>query len=236
MANVFQLNGRDILTSIDPTASVSYHLDRRRQRFQARVTHTDSAGAQWTAELALLYRANEFGLQFILGQDWLTQQTRITDTQISTGPSYSSVHLDGLPVIAENINLCPQSYHCQPHNRVLRGLVAGPNLWGTIFSTVIYFHPKPPTIQSTAAILLGADWCRDVAIHSIGKYHQPTRYFIINSLQRTAPFLSPVTQRRPKLFRSRAPAPHRAAKIMIMIIKIMITSTIFNPLPFMLLP
>ncbi|KAJ7575173.1 hypothetical protein C8J56DRAFT_1124391 [Mycena floridula] len=90
----------------------------------------------------------------------------------SAGPpapsrSYCPVLLDGLPVTAENINMSPVSYHCRPHNHVVKALITGQDLYGTRFSTLLQLQPKPASLDTTADVLLGSDWLRDCAIHAI---------------------------------------------------------------------
>ncbi|KAJ7599480.1 hypothetical protein C8J56DRAFT_1040362 [Mycena floridula] len=124
----------------------------------------------------------------VLGQDWLTSthaldpfpqvqdppSSSVSSSAPTSAPSYSAVLLDSIPIAAQNINMSPISYHCRPHSRILKSLVTGPNLYGTVFSTSLSFHPKPATLETTADILLGTDWLRDCAIHALHmSYNRP---------------------------------------------------------------
>ncbi|KAJ7589813.1 hypothetical protein C8J56DRAFT_1047978 [Mycena floridula] len=63
--------------------------------------------------------------------------------------------------------MSPVSYHCRPHNRVVKALITGQDLYGTRFSTLLELQPKPASLDTTADVLLGSDWLRDCAIHAI---------------------------------------------------------------------
>ncbi|KAJ7598603.1 hypothetical protein C8J56DRAFT_1157746 [Mycena floridula] len=118
MNDKFYLNSASVPARISSDSSCSWHSDGRRQTFQANVAQVDASGHRFSAQVDLLYSSTASGL--VLGQDWLRRRIATpAEAAPSTAPtpsiskslSYSSVHLDGLPVVAENINLWPHSYH-----------------------------------------------------------------------------------------------------------------------------
>ncbi|KAJ7580061.1 hypothetical protein C8J56DRAFT_1103836 [Mycena floridula] len=79
------------------------------------------------------------------------------------------------------------SYHTQPHNCILKSLVTGPDLYGTVFSTTLSFNPKPAALEATADILLGADWLMACAIHTIQNMPVPASTNLVSSAEVGAP-------------------------------------------------
>ncbi|KAJ7586667.1 hypothetical protein C8J56DRAFT_1085207 [Mycena floridula] len=180
--NSYTLDGRTITVSLDPTSPSSFHRGIGRSRIlQGNISSgPDQSGSIFTSQIRLV-RSEHLGTDVLLGQDWAFACQRnlaastasvSSSTPPSAGPpapsrSYCPVLLDGLPVTAENINMSPVSYHCRPHNRVVKALITGQDLYGTRFSTLLQLQPKPASLDTTADVLLGSDWLRDCAIHAI---------------------------------------------------------------------
>ncbi|KAJ7596568.1 hypothetical protein C8J56DRAFT_1021112, partial [Mycena floridula] len=175
----YYLDAAPVTATVDPASPFSLHCTSRATVLFGLVKGPGPDGKAASASIRFRHDP-DITSDIVLGQDWLASaRTELSSHLITpvaeSGPStssptilsYSSVLLDGIPVTAQNINMMSMSYHCRPHNRTIKSLVTGPDLYGTVFSTTLLFHPKPSTLPTTADILLGADWLRDCAIHAI---------------------------------------------------------------------